>query len=234
MAKNKSTNTQKDILEKSDEQISQVFSDAEYFFDQYKNIIIGVIAAVILGIGGWWAYNNLVKGPKESKAQDAIIYAQRYFDIDSMQLALNGDGKNIGFEAVAKKYSGTSAGNRAAFGAGVASLKLGKYADAVKYLEDFSTDDPILSARKYGCLGDAYAEQNKMDNAIENYKKAVAAADNETTAPTYLYRAALAIEQKGNKKDALELYKELNTKYPNSQEGMAAEITIAKLEAQAL
>ena len=73
-----------------------------------------------------------------------------------------------------------------------------------------------------------------MDNAIENYKKAVAAADNETTAPTYLYRAALAIEQKGNKKDALELYKELNTKYPNSQEGMAAEITIAKLEAQAL
>ncbi|HNI32815.1 MAG TPA: hypothetical protein PK628_07765, partial [Chitinophagales bacterium] len=97
MAKNKSTNTQKDILEKSDEQISQVFSDAEYFFDQYKNIIIGVIAAVILGIGGWWAYNNLVKGPKESKAQDAIIYAQRYFDIDSMQLALKGDGKNIGF-----------------------------------------------------------------------------------------------------------------------------------------
>ena len=36
MAKIKSTNTQKDILEKSDEQISQVFSDAEYFFDQYK------------------------------------------------------------------------------------------------------------------------------------------------------------------------------------------------------
>jgi tetratricopeptide (TPR) repeat protein len=71
-----------------------------------------------------------------------------------------------------------------------------------------------------------------MDKAIDNYKKAADAADNEITAPTYLYRAALALEQKGNKKEALELYKKVNTNYPNSQEGMASEIYIAKLEAQ--
>ncbi len=81
-------------------------------------------------------------------------------------------------------------------------------------------------------MGDAYAEQNKLDKAIENYKKAADAADNELVTPTYLYRAALSLEQKGNKKEALELYKKANTNYPNSQEGMAAEMAIAKLEAQ--
>ncbi len=160
--------------------------------------------------------------------------AQKYFEMDSMSQALKGDGVHLGFEAIAKQYSGTAAGNRAAFGAGVANLKLGKFAEAIKYLEDFSTDDAVLNARKFGCIGDAYAEQNQMDKAIENYKKAADAADNDVTAPTYLYRAALALEQKGNKKDALELYKKLNNGYPNSQEANAAEINIAKLEAQAL
>jgi tetratricopeptide (TPR) repeat protein len=232
MAKNKGKNTEPDILEEGSEKLSNIFNNAEYFFEQYKNIILGVIAVLVIGIGGFWAYRNLVKGPKESKAKDAIMYAQNYFEMDSMLLALKGDGAHLGFEAIAKQYSGTPAGNRAVFGAGVACLKLGKYADAVKYLEDFSTDDAILNARKYGCLGDAFAEQNQMDKAIENYKKAADAADNEITTPTYLYRAALVLEQKGNKKEALELYKKVKAEYPESQEGAAAEMYIAKLEAQ--
>lgn len=234
MAKNKSRNTEHDILEEGNEKLTHAFTDAEYFFEQYKNIILGVVAVLVIGGGGWWAYTNLVKGPKENKAKDAIIFAQRYFEMDSMTQALKGDGVHLGFEAIVKQYGGTAAGNRAQFGAGVASLKLGKYADAVKYMEDFSTDDAVLNARKFGCIADAYAEQNQMDKAIDNYKKAADAADNELTAPTYLYRAALALEQKGNKKDALELYKKLNKSYPNSQEGVVSEISIAKLEAETL
>lgn len=232
MAKNKSKHVEHDILEEGNEKLTHAFTDAEFYFEQYKNIIIGSIAVVAIGIAGWWGYNNLIKGPKENKAKDAIIFAQQYFDIDSMNQALKGDGVHLGFEAITKQYSGTTAGNRAQFGAGVASLKLGKYADAVQYLNKFNTDDAILNARKYGCLGDAYAEQKQMDKAIENYKKAADAADNAITAPTYLYRAALASEQSGNKKAALELYKKASANYPNSQEGMAAEIAIAKLEAQ--
>lgn len=232
MAKNKRKNKDEDILMESNEKLTEVFNNAEYFFEKYKVVLIGVFSALILVIGGWWAYNNLMKAPKEKKAKDAIIYAQKYFEIDSMALALNGDGVHLGFEAIAKQFSGTPAGNRAAFGAGVANLKLGKYAQAVKYLEAFETNDPLLNARKYGCLADAQAELNQMDKAIENYKKAVDAADNEITASTYLYRGALALELKGNKKEALELYKKVNTTYPGSQEGLAAGIAIAKLEAE--
>lgn len=234
MAKNKSKSTQPDILEEGNAKLSNAFNNAEYFFEQYRNIILGLIAIVLLSIAGWWAYNNFVKAPSERKGKDAIVYAQKYFEIDSVTLALKGDGTHLGFEAIAKQYGSTPIGNRAKFGAGVCNLKMGKYAEAIKYLEDCNPEDAILNARKFGCIGDAYAEQNKMDNAIENYKKAADAADNETTAPTYLYRAALALEQKGSKKDALELYKKVMNNYPNSQEGMASQIYVAKLEAQTL
>lgn len=231
MAKNKSKSTQPDFLEEENKKLTDAFLNAEYFFEKYRNIIIGAIAAIVLVGGGYWVYTNMIKGPKEEKAKNAIFFAQQYFDADSMRLALNGDGKNAGFATIAKQFGGTAAGNRANFGAGVASLKLGKYADAIKYLSDFSTDDALLNARKFGCIADAYAEQNQMDKAIENYKKA-AAADNEFTTPTYTFRAALALSQKGNNKEALELYKKIYADFPNSQEGAASEIYIAKLEAQ--
>ncbi|MFN8284090.1 MAG: tetratricopeptide repeat protein [Chitinophagales bacterium] len=232
MAKNKTQTSQHDILDDGNEKINQLFESAEYFFEQYKNIIIGALVGLVLLVAGFWAYKNLVKKPKEQKAMAAILDAQNYFEMDSLNYALKGDGAHLGFEAIAKQYSGTPAGNRANFGAGVCNLKLGKYPEAVKYLEEFDAPEGLLAARKFGCIADAYAEQNQMDKAIENYKKAADAADNELTAPTYLYRAALALEQKGNKKEALELYKKVNKDYPNSQEGMASEIYIAKLETQ--
>lgn len=234
MAKNKSKAPQTDILEEGNEKLTYAFNNAEYFFEQYKNIILGAIIVIALAIGGWWAYNNFVKAPSEKKAKDAIVYAQKYFEIDSVTLALKGDGTHLGFEAIAKQYGGTPVGNRAKFGAGVCNLKMGKYTEAIKYLEDCNPEDALLTARKFGCIGDAYAEQNKMDNAIENYKKAADAADNEITAPTYLYRAALALDQKGSKKEALELYKKVMNNYPNSQEGMASQMYVAKLEAETL
>ena len=232
MAKKKAKTTKPDILEEGSEKLTNIFTNAEFFFEQYRNIILGVAVVLAVGIGGWWGYNNFIKGPKESKAKDAIIYAQKYFEMDSITMALKGDGTHLGFEAIAKEFSGTAAGNRATFCAGICNLKLGKYEETIKYLEGFDTPDPLIKARKFGCLGDASSELNQMDKAIEYYKKAADAADNDLTTPTYLYRAALALEQKGSKKEALELYKKINTGYPGSQEGIAAEIYIAKLEAQ--
>ena len=84
MAKNKGKNTQPDILEEGSEKLSNIFNNAEYFFEQYKNIILGVVAVLVIGVGGFWAYKNFVKGPQENKAKDAIVYAQKYFEMDSM------------------------------------------------------------------------------------------------------------------------------------------------------
>ena len=70
------------------------------------------------------------------------------------QKHLKGDGVHLGF---GKPLQNNGMAQQPVivhqFGAGVASLKLGKYADAVQYLNKFNTDDAILNARKYGCLG---------------------------------------------------------------------------------
>src|SRR3954465_5055245 len=122
MAKQNKT-SKPDVLEESNEKISEVFNNVEFYFEQYKNIIIGVVIVLLVGIGGWWGYRNFVSGPKEDKAKDAIVYAQKYFDLDSVSLALKGDGSHLGMEAIAKQYSGSAAGNRANFCAGICNLK---------------------------------------------------------------------------------------------------------------
>lgn len=211
------------------EQINDFLDNLNHYFEQYKNIILGSLAAIVILLAGAFIYKNYIKGPKEEKAKDAIYMAQYLFAQDSFALALKGSGNVKGFESIVKDFGGTAAGNSARFYAGVCNLNLGKFAEAEKYLEDFKTDDPILSARKYGCLGDAYAEQKQMEKAIDNYKNAIE-IDNELTAPTYMYRAALALDITGKKDEALALYQKLNKDYPNSQEGQAAELAIGKLE----
>jgi tetratricopeptide (TPR) repeat protein len=222
-------NTQAEV---GNEKLKELVDDAEYFFERYRNVIFGVLVGLIVVIGGYLGYKNLVQLPKEKKAKDAIFSAQEIFTADSFQVALKGTGAKLGFEAIAKTYSGTAAGNTANFYAGICNLKLGKYQDAINYLNKFDGNDKLLEARKYGCMGDAYSELGQMDKAIENYKKAGDVVDNELTTPVYWYRAALALELKGNKKEALELYKKVYSLYPNTQEGTAAETVIAKLEQQ--
>jgi hypothetical protein len=65
--------------------------------------------------------------------------------------------------------------------------------------------------------------KNKWIKQLTIIKKLLMQLTMKLTAPTYLYRAALALEQKGNKKEALELYKKVNIQIiQTSQEGMAS------------
>jgi tetratricopeptide (TPR) repeat protein len=219
-------------VEESNKKLQELVSDAEYFFERYRNLIFGSLIGLVVIIGGYVGYKALIAGPKEQKAQDAIFAAQELFNADSFQLALKGTGGKLGFEAIAKTYGSTAAGNTAHFYAGVCNLKMGKYQDAINAFNDFKGNDKLIEARKYGCTGDAYSELGQMDKAIENYKKAGDVVDNELTTPVYWYRAALALELKGSKKEALDLYKKVNNLYPNTQEGMASETSIGKLEQQ--
>lgn len=218
--------------EAGNEKLQELVSDAEYFFERYRNVIFGTLVGLIVVVGGYVGYKNFIKGPKEQKAKDAIYVAQELFAVDSFRMALKGNGAKLGFEAIATTYSGTGAGNTANFYAGVCHLKLGNYQEAINYFDKFSSGDKLLEARKFGCTGDAYAELKQMDKAIESYKKAGEIVDNDLTTPVYLYRAALALEQQDKKKEALELYNKVFNGYPNTQEGVAAETNIAKLEQQ--
>src|SRR3954453_15902562 len=117
--------------------VGETTHSATDFWARYKNLIIGISAAVILIAGGWMLYKNLYLKPKEERAAEAMFKAEEFFRNDSLTLALNGDGLNKGFLNVIKTYDGTKAGNLAHFYAGIIYLRTNDYNNAVKYLKDF-------------------------------------------------------------------------------------------------
>ncbi|MFN5692794.1 MAG: tetratricopeptide repeat protein [Bacteroidota bacterium] len=199
----------------------------------HQNKILVGISTIILLIAGWYGYNEYVKKPNEEKAADALFKSQGYFTLDSSRLVLNGDGQSKGVLYVMRTFSGTKAANLAKFYAGISYLHLGEHANAVKYLEDFSTDAPQIQLLAYGNLGDAYAELNKKDQAVTAYLKAAHHFEkDDSNSAEYLFRAALLSETMGKTSEALELYKELKEKYPKTEKGYQADKYINRLSVQ--
>jgi tetratricopeptide (TPR) repeat protein len=200
------------------------------FWGRYQKPLLIVLAVIVIGGGGWYGYNQYILKPKEEKAADALYKAQQYFGMDSANLVLNGDGQSRGVLYIINNYGGTKAGNLAHYYAGVSYLKLGDFNNAVKHLKDFSTDAKQIQLMAYGCLGDAYSELNKKEDAIASYKKAGEVFEkDENNSSEYLFRAALLAEASGNATQALDLYKELKEKYPRTDKGFQADKYINRL-----
>jgi len=222
-------------LEKKSEEalldLSEAKLKATSFFEENQKIILGVLIALVVVVGGWFAYSNLVKEPKEQKAMSQLWKAQMQFEQDSFVMALeNPGGGYLGFLQIAKDYSGTKAGNLAKFYAGVSYLNLGNFDEALKFINDFHPAGALGPNMKYGVLGDVYSELNQMDKAIENYHKA-AATENDLLTPYYLKKEALLLESQNQVAKALEIYKKIKSKYPNSNEALSIEKYIARAEA---
>ena len=199
-------------------------------WDKYGKTASYVLLVIVLVVGGFYAYRNLVSEPKERQAAEAMFRAEEYYREDSTRLALNGDNINAGFLKVISRYGGTKSGNLAGFYAGSCYLKLGDYNNAVKYLKDFSTSVKQLQERAYGLLGDAYSEQGKKEEAAEQYKKAGTYDEkDELFAPEYLFRSGYLYENMGKTQDAIAMYKLIKEKYPTSQRGADIDKYLARL-----
>lgn len=207
-----------------------VIERAKDFWGRSGKTISIVLGAIIVLVGGFLIYKNFISGPKEKKASDAIFRAQEYFAQDSLDKALNGDGQYLGFEKIIGQYGGTKAGDLAKFYAGAIYLKKGSLDKAVKYLKDFNTDAPQINARASKLLGDAYAEQNKSKDAVEEYKKAARTfEEDDAAASEALFMAAyLSDKVLKDKNGAIELYKEVKTKYPQTQWGFESDKYLAQ------
>lgn len=189
------------------------------FWNQYsKQILIG-LAAIIIVVGGVLGYHSFISEPREIKASEAMRYAEEYFRQDSVKQALDGDNLNPGFLKIISKYSGTKAANLANYYAGSCYLTMGDFKNAAKYLEDFSTSEPLVKARAKSLLADADSEMDKKEEAAKLYKEAGTTFDKDDYySPQYLVRAAFLYESMGRPKDAIEVYKLIKEKYPEFKE----------------
>jgi len=208
-----------------------MIAQAKDFWGKYQKPIMIVCGAIILLGGGWLGYKNFIKAPKEKKAFNAMFKAEEYFRLDSFRRALNGDGANPGFLKIISQHSGTKAANLAHYYAGICYQKMDDDANAIKQLKQFSTDSKPGMQNTSMYLADSYGATGKFQDAFDNYKKAGYAFEQDEAISAYcLYYAAYTAAKKLNKsKEAIELLKDLKTKYPRSTEVGQADQLLAEL-----
>lgn len=221
MTKNTTTKAS-EVAEKSVSASQDTWEKIEDFFDKYKKGVIIGVAGVIAAAGLWAGYKYMQNEDNE-EAGTAAYVSSLYWEADSLDKAIKGDGKNMGLEAVVEEYGSTDAGNIAKFQLGAAYLKKGKYQEAIDQLKDFDGNgDFLIQARAYCLIGDAYMEMNAVEDAISYYEKASNEKPNEQFTPRYLLKLGIAYEDAKDYEKAAGAYDKILKEYPASPEAFDA------------
>lgn len=202
--------------EDSFEHLEGALTSSEQFIERNQKMIVNIVLGLIIIIGGYFIYNKYVTVPKMEEASSQIFGAQNYFEKDSFNLALNGDGNILGFIEITEKYGSTPTGNLANFYAGLSYLYLGEYENAVDYLKKFSSDDLLLSNMAIANIGDAYMQMGDYAKAASYYSKAASSKVNDFSTPAFLMKNALALEKNNDYAAALKIYEKIQKEFPAS------------------
>ena len=211
------------------ENVESALSKTELWIEEHQKLIYGIIAAILIIAGVIWGLKAL-NDKKDRNASSEIFTAQKYFEKENYEAALNGDGNYLGFTEVYDSYSSTKTGKLAAYYAGISYMKLGKYEEAIDYLKKFNSKDDILAPMALGAIGDCYMELDNMNEAVAYYEKAVAKSKNEFTGPVFLTKAGMTYEILGDYANALKCYKALKADYPLSNEAFEIGKSISRME----
>ena len=203
---------------------------AQDFIDANQTLIFGILAAVVVAIGGYLAYNNFVVAPKEKAAVTDMWKAENQFFQDSFALALTDQtGGYSGLQQLTEDYGNVSSGNAANYYAGISYLNLGQYEAAISYLKDVKAKGTVMPIMKNGAIGDAYSELENFDQAKSYYKKAVKAGDNEAITPIYMLRYGMLCEKLGDTNEATKTYESIVEQYPNATQARDAKKFLVRL-----
>lgn len=229
-SKNKIIMANKNKTEDQFAQIEETLSKTEQFIEENQKSLMYIIGAIVGIVALFSVYQNFYIEPMEKEAQVEMYMAELYFQKDSFNLALNGDGQYLGFLDIANDYSSTNVGQLANYYAGLSYLHTADYDNAIEYLGDFSSDDIILSSLALGCIGDAYMELGDTDAALDAYADAVNNSANDFTAPRYMMKQAMIYTSIGDNNKALDLFKAIQSDYKTSREANGIEKYIARVE----
>lgn len=218
MAKTKSNQAeeQEEKFYENPEVLEGQIDQAEEFLTNNRNVLVGILVAIAVLVGGYFFYQNYQK-QQNADAERELFPAVFFFEKDSLNQALNGDGSTtIGLEAITRDYSGTKAANLAHFYAGAAQFELGEYDAAIEHLEAFSAEDYLLGARAYALIGDAYVQKEAYADAVAAYQKAIDKYPNAQFTPVYLHKLALAQEKQGKLAEAQAAYERIVNEFRES------------------
>ena len=213
------------------ENIEESLTKAEQFIINNQKIISTIVIIIVVLILGFFGVKKYYIAPKNKEAQEQIYPAQHYFQVDSLDKALYGDGNNLGFVDIAKMYSITKVGKLANYYAGLCFLKKGSYHQAIKYLSKFNPGDELVGPMAKGALGDAYLSLGNKTKAVSLYMEAANLKNNDFTTPMFLLKAGEVYEDMGSYDKAIETFNKIKTNYDKSLEAKNIEKYIARATA---
>ncbi|MDX2245569.1 MAG: tetratricopeptide repeat protein [Bacteroidia bacterium] len=205
---------------KNTEEVSEGKFSIEAFVVKNRNLVLVGVAIVALVIAGVIGYNVMRSG-KNTEASSEMFQAVKYFEADSLDLALNGDGQALGFLDIVDEYSGTDAANVANFYLGAIYNQKGDLESSREYLEKVSLGDNLFSMSVLSALAFVYEDLGNPDKAASLFEKAAyTPGENEATTPTMLLNAGRNYEAAGKPEKALDLYEKIKEDFPTSTEGL--------------
>lgn len=211
------------------ESLGEAMNRTELFFEKNGRKLTYVFLGLLVLAALVYGYRALIVAPRVEKAAEMIAEAQSRFEAENpdFELALQGDANGAGFLDVIEQYGSTPSGNLARHYAGICYLRTGDLENAAACLAKYSPvkglPGALVNAQNYGLQGDVAVERQDYAKAVDFYRKAVKAADNNLTAPMYLRKAALAANAMGNKEQALGFAQRIQNEFPASAEAQNAE-----------
>ena len=209
--------------------VEQTLSRTEKYLEENYKLLLTILGSAVILVGIFWL-GRLWLNKKNDEAQSQMYQAQRWFEMDSLKLALNGDGNYLGFLDVLKNYKMTRAGNLAKYSAGICYLHLGEYQNAIEYLNKYSKKDKLIGSVATGAIGDAYVESGDLDKGIAKYIEAADMAKNSFNTPLFLMKAGEIYELQKKYTDAIKMYERIRSEYPESTEGTSIDKYIARVK----
>ena len=95
-------------------------------------------------------------------------------------------------------------------------MRLGKYEEALKYLDKYNGKDQLTPVMNEMLKGDAEAEMGNNSAAIKHYNKAAKMDENPITAPFALFKAGVAYLVDNDYDNAVKCFQTVKEKYPES------------------
>lgn len=224
MAKNINNNPNEEKIEK----VGEAVSHTEEFFKKNGKLFSYIGAGIILAAAIVVLAIQFYFKPLKAEAESQTFTAEQYFRAADYEKALNGDGNALGFAQIIDEY-GSKAGKAVYLYAGICELQLGNAQEAINYLSKYNGKEPVLKGRALACTGDAYSMLEDYETALGYYLKAAQTEDN-IFAATYLLKAGIICEELGRNEEALEHYRVIKDKYPQSYEGYEIDKYITRIE----
>jgi len=217
-----SKKTTNENVEGQEVDLGVVYGRTELFLEKHRQaVVIGVVGLVVV-VGGLLGYNKLIAEPRAQDAAAMIWKAQYYFEVDSLDRALNGDDQWPGFYSIADDFGSTPSGKLANFYIGSILMQKGDFEGAISFYEKVKVDDDVIRTMAVGNIGDAYVELGRNDEAVRQFEKAAGMITNNFTTPLFLMKAGIVHQEKGNWSGAAKAFNRIAKEFPTSSEASQA------------